>query len=48
MQQRTFRPERGRSWIGATAVMLVLLANAAIIVWLWVHGGNLSHLKHDR
>src|SRR3954453_21064563 len=29
----------------AAAVLLVLLANAGLIVWLWVHGGNLSHLK---
>ena len=29
----------------AAAVLLFLLANAGVIVWLWVHGGNISHLK---
>jgi predicted ferric reductase len=29
----------------AVLVLLFLLANAAVIVWLWVHGGNLDHLN---
>jgi predicted ferric reductase len=29
----------------AAAVLLFLFANAAVIVWLWVHGGNISKLK---
>jgi predicted ferric reductase len=29
----------------AVAVLLFLLANTAVIVWLWVHGGNVTKLK---
>jgi predicted ferric reductase len=29
----------------AVAVLAFLLANAALIVWLWVHGGNVSKLN---
>ena len=32
----------GRRALGLTAVWLVVLGNAAAIVWLWVHGGNLT------
>ncbi len=34
-----------RSWIGAAAFLALVVANGGIIVWLWVHGGNISHLK---
>ncbi|MDX6466096.1 MAG: hypothetical protein QOI27_1136, partial [Gaiellaceae bacterium] len=36
-----FRPEAARRRaLGLAVVWLVVLANAAAIVWLWVHGGN--------
>ncbi|HEX7582611.1 MAG TPA: hypothetical protein VF321_05945, partial [Gaiellaceae bacterium] len=31
-----------RRALGLTAVWVVVLANAAAIVWLWIHGGNLT------
>jgi predicted ferric reductase len=31
----------------ASALVVVVLANAAAIVWLWVHGGNLEHLSRS-
>jgi predicted ferric reductase len=35
------RGERRRA-LGLTAVWVVVLGNAAAIVWLWVHGGNIT------
>jgi predicted ferric reductase len=32
----------GQRALGLTAVWTVVLANAAVIVWLWIHGGNLT------
>jgi predicted ferric reductase len=38
-----FRRQAGhRRALGLTAVWVILLGNAAAIVWLWVHGGNLT------
>jgi len=38
-----FRPRPGhRRAVGLTAVWAVVLGNAAAIVWLWIHGGNLT------
>src|SRR6266550_2834962 len=34
-----------RRVMGGRAVLLVLLANAGLIVWLWVHGGNAAGLR---
>jgi predicted ferric reductase len=34
-----------RSTLGAAAFLALLVANGVVIVWLWVHGGNVSHLK---
>ena len=36
------RPGRRRRGIGLAAVWTVVLANTAAIVWLWIHGGNLT------
>jgi predicted ferric reductase len=37
------RPNAGRRQaLGLTAVWIFLLGNAAGIVWLWIHGGNLT------
>ena len=33
---------QGQRALGLTAVWTVVLANAAVIVWLWIHGGNLT------
>jgi predicted ferric reductase len=33
---------RRAEWAQATGVLAFLAANAAVIVWLWVHGGNLD------
>ncbi|MGZ8716064.1 MAG: ferredoxin reductase family protein [Gaiellaceae bacterium] len=36
------RHRHRRRALGLTAVWAVVLANAAAIVWLWIHGGNLT------
>src|SRR5665647_1664722 len=43
--QTAVRPgvrRRCRRTLGLTAVWAVVLANTAAIVWLWIHGGNLT------
>ena len=32
-------------WAGAAFVGALVLGNAVAITWLWVHGGNVAHLK---
>src|SRR5712691_8073905 len=40
------RPRSGRRLAMASAVWIVVAGNAALMVWLWVHGGNVSeHLS---
>jgi predicted ferric reductase len=36
------RPRAGRRLATSTAVWAFVTANAALMVWLWVHGGNVS------
>src|SRR5213592_3342533 len=36
------RPHAGRRLATASAVWAIVGGNAALLVWLWVHGGNLS------
>jgi predicted ferric reductase len=36
------RPAGHRRPLGLTAVWVVVLGNTAAIVWLWIHGGNLT------
>jgi hypothetical protein len=36
------RPRTGRRLATSTAVWLFVAGNAAVMVWLWVHGGNVS------
>jgi predicted ferric reductase len=38
------RPIAGRTF-GLFACWAVLLGNAAAIIWLWYHGGNVTHVK---
>jgi predicted ferric reductase len=38
------RPFVSRRLLVGAALWTVLLANAAVIVWLWIHGGNLSRV----
>jgi predicted ferric reductase len=45
-EQRSVRRDgAGRRRLAAGAFLLLLVANGVVIVWLWVHGGNVSHLK---
>ena len=36
------RPRTGRRLATSTAVWVFVAGNAAVLVWLWVHGGNVS------
>ena len=36
------RPRSGRRLATSTAVWVFVAGNAAVLVWLWVHGGNVS------
>jgi predicted ferric reductase len=43
LREGTRRAIRGR--VAAAALAAIALGNAAWIVWLWAHGGNLQHLS---
>ena len=46
MSRTRFPVDRiGRRALGLVACWAVLLGNAAVIVWLWYHGGNVTHVK---
>src|SRR5579862_6147787 len=50
MSATRFDVDRQRRWIagrtlGLFACWSVLVGNVAVIVWLWYHGGNVTHVK---